>query len=57
MLKWLIIVVNNIIMILSAVHWGVGRVQAVQNRQRYVAALMSMRLTQRLHKIKIQPPI
>ena len=52
MLKWLIIVVNNIIMILLSVHWGAGRVRAVLSGQHNDAVLMRKRLTQRLHKIK-----
>lgn len=52
MLKWLIIVVNNIIMILLSVHWGACRVRAVLSGQHNDAVLMRKRLTQRLHKIK-----
>lgn len=52
MLKWLIIVVNNIIMILLSVHWGACRVRAVLNGQHNDAVLMRKRLTQRLYKIK-----
>ena len=44
--------VNNIIMILLAVHWGACRVRAVLSGQHNDAVLMRKRLTQRLYKIK-----
>ena len=56
MFKWLIIVVNNIIMILLSVHWGAGRVRAVLSGQHNGADEKTTDSTATQDKI-IQPPL
>ena len=56
MFKWLIIVVNNIIMILLSVHWGACRVRAVLSGQHNGADEKTTDSTATQDKI-IQPPL